>query len=164
METRYKYKNFRECVILLQKLFQSDYRENFPTSNSYSYPIFHPVSINPYKKKIIKFKSKVKIKRRRRKTITFPSKNTTEATLRRIRRKATGSNRSHPCLLLKRITKQSDMNGYGGGEREESWEERRKSNVNDDVAEEFSADLIIRTFEDLPGPQYLSVNVYRGGN
>lgn len=56
------------------------------------------------------------------------------------------------------------MNEYGGGEREESWEERRKSNVNDDVAEEFSADLIIRTFEDLPGPQYLSVNVYRGGN
>lgn len=57
------------------------------------------------------------------------------------------------------------MNRYEEGEREESWEERwGKSNVNDGVAEEFSADLIIQTFEDLPGPQYLSVNVYRGGN
>lgn len=67
MKTRYKYKNFRECVILLQKLFQSDYRENFPTSNSYSYPIFHPVSINPYKKKSLNSKVSKNKKKKKKK-------------------------------------------------------------------------------------------------
>lgn len=65
METRYKYKNFRECVILLQKLFQSDYWENFPTSNSYSYLFFTlSVSINIKKKSLNSKVSKNKKKKK----------------------------------------------------------------------------------------------------
>lgn len=65
------------------------------------------------------------------------------------------SNRRHHGYIIK-----TNYKAIGRDSQERKLGRGRKSNV----AEEFSADLIIRTFEDLPGPQYLSVNVYRGGN